>query len=143
MRWRELGSRAARYTTPHGEVLRAKIVVLAAEGKTNAEIARRLDCALRTVSLWRKRFFEERLDGLADRPRPGRPRRFPPEEVAQVKAIACELPRTEGVPLSRFSRAELHRLVIERGVSAASASTIARWLAEDALKPVVRGFLCI
>ena len=41
---------------------------------------------------------------------------FPPEEVAQVKAIACELPRTQGVPLSRFSRAELHRLVVERGV---------------------------
>ena len=75
---RELRSRASRYTVPHGEVLRAKIVLLAAEGKTNAEIARRLDCALRTVSLWRKRFFEERLDGLRDRPRPGRPRRFPP-----------------------------------------------------------------
>ena len=65
----------------------------------------------------------------------GRPRRFPPEQIAQVKAIACELPRSEGVPLSRFSRAELHRLVIERGVCEASASTIARWLAEDALKP--------
>jgi hypothetical protein len=52
-----------------------------------------------------------------------------------VKAIACELPRTQGVPLSRFSRAELHRLVIERGITEASASTIARWLAEDALKP--------
>jgi hypothetical protein len=75
---RELCSRAARYTTPHGEVLRAKIVLLAAEGETNAEIARRLDCALRTVSLWRKRFFEERLDGLCDRPRRGRRRRFPP-----------------------------------------------------------------
>jgi len=45
------------------------------------------------------------------------------------------LPRTQGVPLSRFSRAELHRLVIERGVTGASAATIARWLAEDALKP--------
>jgi transposase-like protein len=75
---RELRSRAARYTVPHGQVLRAKIVLLAAEGKTNAEIARRLDCALRTVSLWRKRFFEHRLDGLRDRPRPGRPRRLPP-----------------------------------------------------------------
>ncbi len=74
----ELRSRAARYTTPHAEVLRAKIVLLAAQGKTNAEIARRLDCSLRTVSLWRKRFFEQRLDGLRDRPRPGRPRRFPP-----------------------------------------------------------------
>jgi DDE superfamily endonuclease len=52
-----------------------------------------------------------------------------------VKAIACELPRTQGVPLSRFSRAELHRLVVERGVCEASASTIARWLREDALKP--------
>jgi hypothetical protein len=60
---------------------------------------------------------------------------FPPEEVARVKALACELPRTQGVPLSRFSRAELHRLVVERGVCEASASTIARWLREDALKP--------
>ncbi len=60
---------------------------------------------------------------------------FPPEEIAQVKAIACELPKEHGLPLSRFSRAELHRLIVERGVSGASASTIARWLREDALKP--------
>lgn len=60
---------------------------------------------------------------------------FPPEQVAQVKAVACELPSELGVPISRFSRAELHRLVIERGVTDASAATIARWLAEDALKP--------
>jgi hypothetical protein len=60
---------------------------------------------------------------------------FPPEQVAEVKAVACELPATHGVPLSRFSRTELHRLVVERGVTAASASTIWRWLAEDAIKP--------
>jgi len=60
---------------------------------------------------------------------------FPPEQVAEVKAIACELPLTHGLPLSRFSRAELHRLVIERGVTDASASTIWRWLHDDALKP--------
>ena len=60
---------------------------------------------------------------------------FPPEEVAQVKAIACELPKEQGVPLSRFSRSELHRFVVERGVSDASASTIGRWLAEDAIRP--------
>ncbi|MGH3144031.1 MAG: IS630 family transposase [Gaiellales bacterium] len=52
-----------------------------------------------------------------------------------MKAIACELPTEHGLPLSRFSRAELHRLVVERAVSDASASTIARWLREDALKP--------
>ncbi|HMH47257.1 MAG TPA: hypothetical protein VK538_06020, partial [Solirubrobacteraceae bacterium] len=51
---------------------------------------------------------------------------FPPEEVAQVKAIACELPRQFGVPLSRFSRSEIHRFVIERAVSDASPSTIGR-----------------
>ncbi len=60
---------------------------------------------------------------------------FPPEEVAEVKAIACELPKAQGVPLSRFSRSELHRFVVERGVSQASASTIGRWLSEDAIKP--------
>ena len=60
---------------------------------------------------------------------------FPPEEVAQVKAIACELPTTHGLPLSRFSRSELHRFVVEQAISQASASTIGRWLAEDAIKP--------
>lgn len=60
---------------------------------------------------------------------------FPPEQVAEVKALACELPATQGLPLSRYSRTELHRLVVERGISDASASTIWRWLHDDALKP--------
>ena len=60
---------------------------------------------------------------------------FPPEQVAEVKAIACDLPRTHDLPLGRFTRVELHRLVIERGVTEASASTIWRWLREDAIKP--------
>ncbi len=60
---------------------------------------------------------------------------FPPQEVAEVKAVACELPRRHELPLSRFSRVELHRLVVERGVTEASASTIWRWLHEDAIKP--------
>ncbi len=60
---------------------------------------------------------------------------FPPEQVAEVKALACELPATHGLPLGRFSRTELHRLVVERGLSEASASTIWRWLHDDALKP--------
>lgn len=60
---------------------------------------------------------------------------FPPEEVAQVKAIACELPQTRGLPLSRFSRSEIHRFCVEQAISEASPSTIGRWLAEDAIKP--------
>jgi DDE superfamily endonuclease len=60
---------------------------------------------------------------------------FPPEQIAEVKALACELPIREGLPLSRFSRTELHRLVVQRGLTDASASTIWRWLHDDALKP--------
>ena len=60
---------------------------------------------------------------------------FPPEQIAEVKALACELPATRGLPLSRYSRTELHRLVLERGLTEASASTIWRWLHDDALKP--------
>jgi hypothetical protein len=59
----------------------------------------------------------------------------PPEQVAEVKAIACELPTVHGLPLGRFTRTELHRLVIERGVTDASASTIWRWLHDDAIRP--------
>jgi hypothetical protein len=66
---------------------------------------------------------------------------FPREEVAQVKAIACELPKTHGVPLSRFSRSELHRFVVEQAVSEASAlytpeRTDARYLPEAGMRCV-------
>ena len=59
----------------------------------------------------------------------------PREQVAAVKAVACELPVRYGLPLGRFSRTELYRLVIELAVTDASASTIWRWLHEDAIKP--------
>jgi hypothetical protein len=59
---------------------------------------------------------------------------FPPEQVAEVKAVACE-PPAEGAPLSRRSVADVHRLVIERGISEASASTVLRWLRADAIRP--------
>ena len=61
--------------------------------------------------------------------------------MAQVKEVACELPSELGVPISRFSRAELHRLVMERGVTEASQATIARWVAEDALKPSLQAIV--
>ena len=60
---------------------------------------------------------------------------FAPEQVAAVKAVACELPVRYGLPLGRFSRTELYRLVIELAVTEASASTVWRWLHEDAIKP--------
>jgi len=74
----ELEHRAACYSRPHREVLRAKLVLLAAEGQTNVQIAARLGMVPEVVGRWRKRFHEERLEGLSDRKRAGRPRRFPP-----------------------------------------------------------------
>src|SRR6266571_6930420 len=74
----ELERRVACYTLPHKVVQRAKMILYASEGQSNAEIARRLETAAEVVGRWRKRFFEERLAGLDDRQRAGRPRRFPP-----------------------------------------------------------------
>jgi hypothetical protein len=57
-------------------------------------------------------------------------------QVAEVKALACQLPAERGVPLSRWSCPELAREAVIRGITqAVSAATVRRWLAEDALKP--------
>ena len=76
---KELSRRAGKYTLPYFMVMRAKIILLAAQGLRNDEIADRLSTRREIVSMWRKRFFEERLQGLEERPRPGRPRSFPPK----------------------------------------------------------------
>ena len=73
-----LDRRARKYTLPYFEVLRAKMILLAAEGRPNDEIAAALSVGRDVVSLWRKRFFSQRIGGLVERPRPGRPRAFPP-----------------------------------------------------------------
>ena len=72
-----LESRARKYTLPYYEVIRAKMILLAAAGYSNDDIAAALSVGRDVVSLWRKRFFYERVAGLAERPRPGRPRVFP------------------------------------------------------------------
>jgi len=74
----ELEARARRYTLPYRDVVRAKIVLMAADGYDNDEIASRLDTRREIVSKWRKRFFEQGLPGLDERPRGGRPPVFPP-----------------------------------------------------------------
>jgi transposase len=75
---RELEARARKYTLPYRDVMRAKIVLMAAEGLGNDEIAARLDTRREIVSKWRKRFFQHGLAGLEERPRGGRPPVFPP-----------------------------------------------------------------
>lgn len=75
---RVLEARARQYTLPYRDVVRAKLVLLAAEGLENKEIGERLDMPRPVVSKWRQRFFRERLAGLEERSRRGRPSAFSP-----------------------------------------------------------------
>jgi transposase len=122
---------------PYFQVQRAKIILMAAEGLENSEIAVRLNTRGDVVSEWRKRFFLERLAGLEERSRPGRPGLFPSNLlVVQVKALACELPATHDVPLSRWSTTDLAREACQSAlVASISGSTLWRWLHQDAIRP--------
>ena len=74
----ELDARSKEYTSPYREVMRAKIVLLASQGLGNDCIAARLGMPRQIVSKWRQRFYYERLPGLDEQPRGGRPARFSP-----------------------------------------------------------------
>ena len=74
----ELHRQAGKYTLPYFQVQRAKMIPYAADGMSNVKIAACLDTRREVVSLWRKRVFTDRLAGLEEHARPGRPRTFPP-----------------------------------------------------------------
>jgi transposase len=132
----ELEAVSRRGTAPFRLVLRARIVLLAAGGLANSVIAARLGICEDTARKWRRRYCESGMDGLADAPRPGRPRKYPACVVAEVKALACELPAASGTPLARWTCPELARHAAASGiVTAVSPSTVRRWLAADAIKP--------
>ena len=76
---RALEQRTRRYTSPYRDVIRAKIVLLAAQGLENDVIGARLDTPRQIVSKWRKRFFELGFPGLEEQPRGGAPARFSPQ----------------------------------------------------------------
>jgi len=116
--------------------LRAQIVLGAARGQPNQQIAHRLGISRATVRKWRARYARQGIAGLADQHRPGRPARFTPVELAQVKAIACSDPDDKGLPLARWSVAEIVRQAIkEHVVGQITRATVARVLAQDSIKP--------
>ena len=92
----ELERRARSYTGPYAVVVRAKMVLLAAEGWANVDIAARCDTSPQVVCRWRKRFFEQRLKGLEDAARSGRPRVFSPLGERRDQSV--------GLPTSRHQR---------------------------------------
>jgi transposase len=130
-----LAARARSVRGSYRDRLRAAIVLAAAAGRNNAAIAAELRICTDTVRKWRRRFTEGGLPGLKDAPRSGRPPVFTAADRAEAVALACALPAESGVPLSRWSGQDLARELTARRGIAASASTIGRWLAGDALKP--------
>jgi hypothetical protein len=118
-------------------VLRARIVLHAARGQPNTVIATTLGVCQDTVRKWRHRWSTAPgLASLGDGKRCGRRPVFTPVQVAGVKALACQPPQECGLALSRWSCPELAAHAVATGLCGSiSASTVGRWLREDALKP--------
>ena len=126
----ELEALARARKAPLRAVQRAWMVLAAADGQPNAQIAESLGMHLDTVRTWRGRFAAEGMKGLADRPRSGRPPLFTAAVRAEVKALACSLPAELGLPLSRWSSTDLAQEAVARGITdTLSGSTVRRWLA--------------
>ena len=90
--------------TAHRDRLRAQIVLAAARGPGQCPDRRGPGISVDTVRKWRGRFAARGLDGLADLPRSGRPRRISELDRAAVVALACQLPAATGVPLAPLDR---------------------------------------
>src|SRR6202011_4019439 len=86
----ELEARTRRRKISRADAMRAAIVLLAGDGATNLAIAEQLGVTRVTVATWRKRFAAKRLDGLADEPRPGAPRKIGDEKIAEVVTTTLE-----------------------------------------------------
>jgi transposase len=146
-----------RHTSPQAEVTRAKIVLAAAQGRNNQQIANELNLHRETVRTWRKRWHEastalvmaenqaetEDQDlqtlvrgALSDRFRSGAPGTFGPEQMVQIVALACETPKESGRPVTHWTPKELADEAVERKmVVSISERTVKRFLKGAVLKP--------
>jgi len=128
--------RARSGRTEHRDRVRARIVLAAAAGVSNTAIAAELGLCVDTARRWRRQFATDRIEGLVDRPRTGRPHRFTAVQIAAITALGCTLPAETGIPLSRWSSTELASEAVTRGVvEAISASTVRRTLRRAVIKP--------
>lgn len=105
--------------------LRARIVLAAGQGQSNAQIARTLAAHIDTVRLWRRRWqqlqpipltelsAEERLEDL---PRPGTPARITADQRCQIEALACEQPEQSVRPISHWTNREIADELIRRQI---------------------------
>ena len=112
-----------RHTTSQQIALRGRMIVAAAEGANNSQIARQLGVDYETVSRWRRRWIGLQAaaledlpveDRLTDAPRPGRPAQITAEQTCRIVALACEQPTDR--PISQWTGRELADAVVQRGI---------------------------
>lgn len=114
-----------RHSTRQQIAVRGRIILKAADGKNNAQIAKGLGIAVETARLWRNRWLalqpicladlsiEERLEDL---PRPGAPARITADQVCQIEAMACEEPEDSERPISHWTNREIADEIMKRGL---------------------------
>jgi transposase len=114
-----------RHYIPQQIALRGRIVLAAADGKNNAQIAREFGINVETPRLWRNRWLilspislddlsiEERLDDL---PRPGAPPQITADQRCQIEAMACEEPEDSGRPISHWTAREIADEIMRRSI---------------------------
>ena len=126
-----------RHRSEQQHVLRARIVLAAAQRRSNALIARELAINVDTVRLWRDRWVglqgidRETLtvaERLQDAPRPGTPPKFTAEQRCQMAALACEAPREAGRPISQWTGREIADELQARGIVEQISSRHASYL---------------
>ena len=133
-----------RHNTPQQIAIRARIIQAGEAGMNNQQIGRELGLCVNTVRLWRDRWIkwqsipleevsvEERL---SDAPRSGSPGKFSAEQIAQIIAIACEVPEAKGYPVSHWTPKELAMEAVKRGVVASiSERQVGRFLKRGRLE---------
>jgi len=135
------------HNTAQQLALRARIILLADEGKNHHEIARQLQISHQTARLWRQRWFAgqsggmEVIERLQDEARSGAPATFEPEQVLYLFKLACDAPSEYGRPISQWTHRELADELIKQGiVETISPRHVGRLLAEADLKPHQSGY---
>jgi transposase len=118
---RELTSLIGAHSTPQKLAERARIILLAADGVSVSETARRLGIWRKTACIWRKRWREAdaaktTAERLSDAQRCGAPGKFTPEQVCAIIALACEYPKDSDLPISQWSQSEVARQAVKRGI---------------------------
>jgi putative transposase len=121
----ELERLVRRHSTPQQVAVRAQIVLAAADGANNCQIARTLEVSLDMVRRWRTRWLVCQaasledlpvVDRLTDAPRPGTPSRITAEQVAKIVALACEPPGDAQRPISQWTGREIADEIKQRGI---------------------------